>query len=877
MIGKKLAHYEITGLLGKGGMGEVYRAHDTTLGRDVALKILPLEVSADPERAARFEREARTLASLQHTNIASIYGYEEVDGVRFLAMELIEGEDLAQRLEQGRIPTDEALRIAQQIAIGLEAAHEKNIVHRDLKPANVKVDREGTVKILDFGLARAYAGDGSDTQDLQTSPTITAAMTQAGMILGTAAYMSPEQARGKSIDKRSDIWSFGVMLYEMLTGTQMYRGETVTDILGAIVHSDPDLTALPSDAPPKLRKLLERCLTPDSSDRLRDIGEARYALQHLDQPEALVTPATAAKPNRAWAIACLLLLIVVAGMSLVLLRSPRPSQPVLQASIALPEGHQLLTTGPLGGSVRVAPDGRSIAFVAQQDGKRQIWVRSFDESEGHPVQGTEGGHRPFWSPDGRSLGFFVQGQLRRVSVSGGAPLTIASATDGRGAAWLSDGTIVFAPNPGSALYAVSAGGGQTRQVTDATQYTHREPRVLPDGRHFLYLENRGGGLWQVSVGSTEDDTLISVVATGGGAEYADGRLLFLQGRTLVAQPFDTGSFQLTGEPTPLAEGIVRDSNYGVGVFSASDDGVLVYQAGGAAGAQLQWMDRDGNELDVLGDPGAYSQVSLSPDARTAAVLIDELDGKSDLWLIDVERGNRQRFTFTPDESAMRRSDPIWSPDGKIVVFSLEYDGHTTMYKKRTDGSSQEELLLDVQGMDVWPYDISPNGQWVVYGQEDETSNEDLWVVSLSGDPEPRALFETPFDEWPGRFSPDGRWLAFDSDETGRREIYVIPFPERGGKWQVSREGGRYPRWSEDGRELYYVDLEGGITAVSINTSGESLSSGHPTKLFQANLNLGSFGAYDVDLENDRFLILQPTAQDAPISLYLNWKLALDAR
>jgi Tol biopolymer transport system component len=689
--------------------------------------------------------------------------------------------------------------------------------------------------------------------------------------------MSPEQARGKPIDKRSDIWSFGVMLYEMLTGTQMYRGETVTDILGAIVHSSPDVDALPRDVPPALRKLVERCLTPDVQDRLRDIGEARYALHHLDAIEAAQVPEHSTTGRRVWMIACLVLLVVAVGLSALLWRSPRAVAPVIQASIALPEGHVLLTTGPRGGSMRVSPDGRSVAFVAQEEGRRRIWVRALDERDGHPVQGTEGGHRPFWSPDGRSLGFFSDGNLRRVSVSGGAPLTIAPAADGRGAVWLSSGTIVFAPTPGSALFAVAAGGGQPRQLTDSSRYSHREPRSLPDDRHFLFLENRGGGQWYMSVGSIDGGVPIEVGATSGGAEYANGRLLFLQGRTLVAQPFDTASFQLTGEPTPIAEDIVRDSNYGIGVFSGSEAGVLAYQTGGGAGAQLQWLDREGNPVGVLGDRGAYSQVSLSRDGKTIAALIDELDGKSDLWLIDVAGGARQRFTFTPDNVAMRRSEPVWTPDGSRIVFTIEFDGRGNMYSKRTDGSGDEELMLEIPDIDVWPYDVSPDGKWVLYGREDQNSNEDLWVLPLSGEGEPRSLFETPYDEWPGRFSPDGRWVAFDSDETVRREIYVIPFEGRSGKWQVSREGGRFARWSDDGSELFYVDLEGGVMAVSVDPTGDTFVAGEPHRLFQANLASGSFGEYDVDTRGVRFLVLEQTTQDAPISLYMNWEAALEIR
>ena len=875
MIGQTLAHYEITGLLGKGGMGEVYRAHDKKLERDVALKILPRELSGDPERAARFEREARTLASLQHPNIASIYDYENADGVRFLSMELVEGKDLSQRLKEEKFSVDDVLRIARQIALGLEAAHEKNIVHRDLKPANIKVDPDGVVKILDFGLARAYAGD-TDNQRLENSPTITSANTQLGVILGTAAYMSPEQARGKAIDKRSDIWSFGVILFELLTGKPMYHGETVTDVLGAIVHSTPDIKALPSNVPAGLRKLIGRCLTSDVHDRLRDIGEARYALHNLDNSEQ-AAPEGSSRSQRAWMITSLVLVVGVVGLGARVAFSPKAETPILQASIALPEGRLLLTTGPRGGSVRVSPDGRAVAFVAQGESQRQIWVRNLDERVARPVPGTEGGHRPFWSPDGQSLAFFADAKLRRISIRGGAALTITAAAEGRGGVWLPDGTILFTPGPGTTISAVAAGGGEPRVVTDIKN-SDREPRALPDGRHFLYLENLSGGQWRMKVGSLDGDVEIDVGTTSGGAEYANGRLLFLQNRTLVAQPFDTKTFQLTGEPTPVAEDILRDGNFGIGVFSTSENGILAFQSGGSAGSQMQWLDRQGQVIASIGERSAYNQIALAKDGKTIAVLIDELDGQSDIWMVDVDSGLRKRFTFTPDNSVIKRGDPTWSPDGKLLVYSYNTEKGTSLYMKKTDGSEPEKLLLEEDEFELWPYGFTPDSEWALYGREDRSSsNEDLWLVSVSANGEAHALFETPFDEWPGRFSPDGRWLAFDSDETGRQEIFVIPYGDGGGKWQVTREGGRFARWSADGSELFYIDLEGAIVAVPVNGSGETFLTGDPLALFKTDMGSGSSGEYDYDITRDRFLLLQQPKQEAPISIYVNWMAALEMR
>jgi len=877
MIGKTLAHYEVLSKIGEGGMGEVFRARDTHLNRDVALKILPEELSGDPDRAARFEREATTLASLQHPNVASIYGYEQSEGVRFLVMELVEGEDLAERLRRGAIPVDDVVRIASQIALGLEAAHERTIVHRDLKPANVRIDPDGAVKILDFGLARAYSGDASDEYDAESSPTLTAAMTQVGVILGTAAYMSPEQARGKKVDKRSDIWAFGVILYEMLMGRPLFRGETVTDILGAIVHSEPDLSELPDRIPPGLRTLLGRCLTSDVQDRLRDIGEVRYALAHLESlaPNTPVT-AMSRRSGKGWRVATLVLLVALAGVTLLSLRR-QPSQPVIQASIGLPAGNVLRTLGTNGGSMRFSPDGQSIAFVVQSLGRQQIWVRSLAEREAHPVQGTEGGHRPFWSPDGKSLGFFAFGSMRRVAAAGGAPLTIAAAADGRGGCWLADGTIIFAPTPGSGLFRIDAAGGEARQVTEPGTSSHREPRLTGEAGQFLFLQDNGGAGWKICLAHVDGQAHREVVVSSGGAEYVDGQLLFLRGTTLVAQPLDLGSGQLSGEAVPLAEGVVRDKDFGIGAFSVSTQGGLAYQSDQGVGSQLVFFDREGTKLGEVGERGGYSQAAWSPDNTRIAVIVDEGDGSSDFWMIDAETGGRQRFTFTPKGEAASRTQPAWAPDGDRLYFTLETEGRSAIYSKRTDGGGEEDFLVEFPDAKIWPYDVSHDGQWLLFGYEMEDSAEDLWVMPLTGEGEARPLFKTPFDEWPGSFSPDGHWLAVDSDESGRREIYVIPFPDGGGKWQVSRAGGRYPMWREDGQELFFQDPEGGIMAVSMDLAGDKFSSGEPQRLFQSFMVSGAMGDFAPSREGDRMLVVEHAVQEAPISIFLNWMEAIATR
>jgi Tol biopolymer transport system component len=531
----------------------------------------------------------------------------------------------------------------------------------------------------------------------------------------------------------------------------------------------------------------------------------------------------------------------------------------------------------MGGAMRFSPDGESLAFVAQSEGKQQIWVRTLAEREGHPVQGTEGGHRPFWSPDGKSLGFFAMGSMRRVAVSGGAPLTIAPATDGRGGCWLADGTIVYAPTPGSGLFAVPAAGGEPRPVADPGKYSHREPRLVGDGKEFLFLENRSGGVWMVCLGNLDSGVYRELTATTAGAEYAAGQLVFLRGTTLVAQPCDIGSAQLSGEAAPVAEGIVRDTDYGIGAFSISRQGDLAYQTDRGVGSQLSFFDRAGKKLGSIGEPGGYSQVALSPDDKRVVLLVDEADGDSDFWILSTENGTRQRFTFTAANAGTRRSQPVWSPDGRRLFYAIEQDGVVTIHVKQTDGGGVEEKVLEIPGRDIWPYDISRDGQWLLFGQEADDSNEDLWIHPLTGDGEPRPLFETPFDEWPGTISPDGRWLALDSDESGRREVYVIPFPDGGGKWQISRTGGRFPRWSGDGSELFFQDPEGGIIAVPMDLAGEKFAAGEPKRLFQSFMLSGSMGDFAPARAGDRLMVVEQAAQEAPISLFLNWMDALATR
>jgi len=882
--GQMLLHYRLAGKIGEGGMGQVWLAEDTKLGRRVALKLLAEAVTSDPERLARLDREAKVLASLNHPNIAAIHDLQH-DGARhFLVLELVEGEDLAQRMDRGALPADEAVGVALQIAEALEAAHERHIIHRDLKPANVKITPDGRVKVLDFGLAKVWGVDERDP-NMSLSPTITAYMTQVGTILGTAAYMSPEQARGKPVDRRSDIWAFGVILYEMLTGERLFTGDTATDILGAIVHRAPDWHRLPEDTPPRLVRLLKRCLTHDQRERLRDIGEARYALAHMkDEPAQETTePLPPAASAGMWKIAAGVLLVASLALAGWMALSPAESPRVIRASVDPPDGHLLAVSGGFAGPVRVSPDGRSLTFAARgEEGINRIFVRSLASGDARPVPGTEGGYRPFWSPDSKSLGFFSGGKLRRVALAGGAPLAVADATEGRGGTWSAEGVIVFAPTPNSPLLRVNAGGGETKPVTDLghvdpPENSHREPRLLPDGRKFLF-EARDRERWKVYAGDLDGGEPVLLTTTGCGVDYAQGYLLFLQGSTLVAQRFDAETLILSGDPLPVAEDIVTDNGYGIGVFSASPDGVLAYLSGGAARMSVTWMGADGESLGTVGPSDAYEDLALSPDGKHAVVSVGESDGLRDLWLIDMDNGTRTRLTFTaPNEPALHRS-VVWSPDGTEVVFASNRSGTNDLYRKSVAGLGNAELLLDAEE-NLWSYAWSPDGRYLIYGQEraEHKNAEDLFALPMDGKGDPIRLLDTPFSEWPAAVSPDGRWLAYGSPESGRREVYVAPFPGMGGRWQVSTEGGNNPRWSPDGRRLYFLGPTG-LMAAPIDASSGTVRVGAVTRVLKIE-RTSDFTYYSVSPEGDRFLILlDDTAERSKsLSIFINWKTEVEAR
>ena len=883
--GRRLGPYEILSAIGAGGMGEVYRAHDTKLGRDVAIKVLPEAFANDPERLSRFQREAKMLAALNHPNIATIHGLEQSGGRSYLVMELVSGETLAERVKRdGAVPIEEALAIAKQIAEALEAAHEKGIIHRDLKPANVNVTPEGRVKLLDFGLAKAFAGD-SSTEDIGNSPTLSQAATMQGVILGTAAYMSPEQTKGKAIDKRTDIWSFGAVLYELLTGKPAFHGEDITDILAAVVRAEPDWTALPANISSPIRVLLQRCLRKDRRQRTPDAAILRIEIDDaIAAPQSAgVTPAAPGmkgwRERAAWAVSAGVLAFTTIALGIGFVRrSPRAPE-AIRFFVSPPEtwtlmGAGTLTTGP----ISVSPDGHRMVFLAASaDGKSMLWVRSLDTLGAQALAGTEGALRPFWSPDSRFVGFFAGGKLKKIDVSGGPPITLCDAPEVLGGTWNHEGVIVFSPAQNSALQRVSAAGGVPSAATllgQGESVGHRMPFFLPDGRHFLYRASKpgeiGGPIYVASLDSSERKLLLD--SDSSNVLYTQGHLLFLRETTLMAQPFDPQRLALTGEAFPIAEQIQTQGNPPAGVFSASENGVLAYQTGSSVGGfTLTWFDRSGKQIGILGDSAIYGDLELSPDGKRASVSISEAGKGRNIWIYDVARGLKTRYTFDASIDATS----IWSPDGSRVAFNSNRKGHFDLYQNVSDGSSIEAPLLE-DNLDKSPESWSPDGRFILFMSSGGSTGTHLFVLPLTGDRKPVPFLKTEFNELYGRFSPDGRWIAYRSNESGMYEIYVAPFPGPGGKRQISTAGGGFPRWRRDGTEIFYVALDNKLMVAAVNGKGSSFEVGAVKPLFDMHVFSGLRYPYDVTADGQRFLVntAPGRASSAPITVVVNWTTGL---
>ena len=831
MIGTRLGPYEITAKLGEGGMGVVFKARDFHLGREVALKVLPEGFTQDPERLARFEREAKLLAQLNHPNIAQIHGLEVQGNTRALVMEFVEGPTLAERLERGSLPLDESLSIARQIAEALEEAHEKGIIHRDLKPQTIKASTEGKVKVLDFGLAKAMdplgppSGAPSASQ-LAASPTLTLGATVQGVILGTAAYMSPEQAKGLAVDKRADIWAFGVVLYEMLSGRRLFDGETVPETLADVLRAEIDLGALPGDTPPALHRLLARCLERNPRNRLRDIGEARVALLRAAEAPAETSAGEAAPQRARWLerTAFALGALLLAGGAWTLAgRGEAPTERLpIRSHLLPPEGSDFSVNDA---PVTISPDGSSIVFrLDSPDGTSELAVQRLDSFEVRRLPGTTGAYEPFWSADGRSIGFFST-HLARIDASGLQPAqTLAPVRDGRGGSWNRRGVVLFAPDPAGVLHRVDAAGGEPVAVTrldpERREAAHLRPSFLPDGERFLYLvrseapESSG-----VFVGSLDGKLKKRVLALDTAARFAaPGYLLVVQEGRLIARRFDLERLAVVGDPVALAENVEYIVQYDSLPVSASEQGRLVYYPVSAGELRQVWrIDRAGQRLATIGEPGD-SNLDLSPDGRRLAVVhLDPATRRPFLWIHDLERDVRFRV-----DTGASANGPVWSPDGRRLAYVKVASTEPELVIRPADGGA--ERVVWRSPFLVEPVDWSPDGRLLLVEAGAAGERVNLLLVPADGSGSPQPFATTRAAEHSGRFSPDGRFIAYVSDESGRSEIYVEPLQRTGAKWIASRRGGTSPRWSGDGRELLYVEpgaRAGGEALMSVAVSARA--------------------------------------------------------
>ncbi len=862
--GTKLGTYEITAGIGAGGMGEVYQAHDSKLGRDVAIKVLPAAFAYDTDRLARFQREAKMLAQLNHPNIATIYGLEHSDGTHYLVMELVPGENLAERVRRdGAVPIEEALTIAKQIAEALEAAHEKGIIHRDLKPANVKLTLEGKVKVLDFGLAKAFAGD-SANEDPSNSPTLSQAATMQGVILGTAAYMSPEQARGKLVDKRTDIWAFGAVLYELLTGKQAFSGDDVTEILAAVVMREPDWTALPARIPSTIRTLLSRCLRKDKRQRLPDAGAARLEIEEaISAPkDSGATQAAPASPNK-----LLLAVGAVAAVLVVLLgvtsrgwwRSARPVEhPLVRLDVDLGPDVSL---GPNRGTDTIlSPDGTQLVYVSQG----RLFTRRLDQPNATELAGTQGAFEPFFSPDGQWVAFFTSSKLQKISVEGGSAITLCAAPVGMGGSWGEDGNIIASLSSAGGLSRIPSAGGPPAPVTDLQngEGTHRWPQILPGGKAVLFTASTATGGFDaanIEVMSLADHRRKTLVRGGTfGRSLPNGHLVYVNRGTLFAVPFDVERLEVHGTPAPVLDQINYNAGQGSAQLDFSEAGTLIYRSGGATGAGLStvaWLDGGGKVQPLLAKPGAYDNPTLSPDGQRLAVDVLEASGK-DMWIYDWQRDTMTRVTFTGKENR-----PAWSPDGRYIAFNAVGEGMSVI---RSDGSGKPQSLTQSKNSQV-PWSFSPDGKRLAFFESGPGTGFDLWTVPLESDGaglrpgRPEVFLQTPADERYPSFSPDGRWIAYSSDESGTRQVYVRAFPDKGGKWQISNSDGQLPMWSRNGRELFFETLDRQIMVAGYAVKGDSFVADKPRMWSEKQLGTSAGAANNVGLAPDgkRMAALMP--------------------
>ncbi len=878
--GTRFGIYEITAKLGEGGMGEVYRAKDTKLGRDVAIKVLPSAVAQDAERLSRFKREAQVLASLNHPNIAAIYGLDEADGQQFLVLELVAGEDLSERLKRGAIPLEQALEIAKQIAMGLEEAHDKGIVHRDLKPANVKLTPDGMVKVLDFGLAKAYTSDASGIRSLDSgnSPTMTHAATMAGMILGTAAYMAPEQAAAVAVDRRADVWSFGVVLYEMLTGRRLFDGETVSHVLAAVLKDTPDFGALPAETPERIVDLVRRCLRKKPRERLQAIGDARVVIEEVladprggDRAESVA--ARGSKLPWVLAAAGILAAGVFAALWLGSGRSGPPPRS-LQAALVAPAGNGF------GDTFALSPDGSRIVFEAfdRKTGARSLWLRSLDRGEATRLALTDGGEMPFWSPDGSRLGFFADGKLKRIDPQGGPAQVICDAPTPRGGAWGADGRIIFTAAFRTGLSIVPAGGGTPATLTtlDESRHekSHRFPVFLPGGKSILFLAQTAEG------GAKNDESAIEALELSSGKRTRlipvnssalfdpAGYILFWRDGTLFAQHFDPGSLKLSGDPSPIAAPVSFSQNEQM-LACVANDGTLIFREGlRGSFSSLVWLDRNGVGTQSIRERELFRDVALSHDGKRLAYSVSSTgQDATDLWIHDLARDSVNRLTF--DEGS--EDFPVWSRDDRFLYFSKTGRNDGTIYRRASDGTG-EAVEVGTTESGIWPLAVSGDGRWLVVGSVGAQSGQDLYRFDIATKAV-TPLVATSSHDADAVLSPDDRLLAYASEQSGRFEVYVRALGGERGTWQISREGGLRPRFSADGRELFFLSRPDAVMTVAVEP-GPAPRFGPPRELFRH-----AMANFDVTPDGQRIVALHPADSDIdkPLIVLTNWRQRMASR
>ncbi|MGE5277433.1 MAG: protein kinase domain-containing protein [Acidobacteriota bacterium] len=887
--GSRLGPYEILAALGAGGMGEVYRARDMRLERTVAVKVLPQQLSSSAEFRQRFEREAKTISQLSHPHICALYDVGSEGEVEYLVMEYLEGETLAQRLARGPLPLEQTYRFGIEIADALDKAHRRGIVHRDLKPGNVMITASG-IKLLDFGLAKAQGAHGPDLSGvsrLATEAQASGPLTERGTVLGTFQYMAPEQLEGKEADARSDLFAFGALLYEMATGQKAFSGKSQASLIGAILRDDPAaISQIAPMTPPALIRVVKTCLAKDPEDRFQTAHDVKLQLQWIAEggsQAGLPAPVVARRKNRekvAWVVAAVA--AVAAGLfAFGYFRRAPVERRAMRSFLLPPEKSAFDTSGINSGALSVSPDGRYVTFSAKgPDGKDVLWLRPLDELAARPIPGSQGATFPFWSPDSRNLAFFADGKLERVDLAGSPPLAVCQARNGRNGSWNRDDIILFSPDTTTGIFRVPAGGGtavpETKLDASRRETTHRWAAFLPDGKHFLYMagshgvgtESQSNAIFVGALGSSERSLLLQARSN---VVYASGHLLYMREKILVAQRFDAGSRRLMGEPVPIADGVQYDAGFFRGSFAASDNGLLVYGTGSSeVNSRLRWFDRSGKPLgEPFGESAQYLSLADAPDGnRVAAAIADPSTGAPDIWIID-SRGVRTRLTF-----GATAASPVWSPDGSRIAYAKGgRQGQSGIYAKASSGAGGEQTLFHEEGTVVSPDDWSRDGRFLVfeYIGPGARTKTDIWILPLFGDRKAYPFVATGFDELGASFSPDGRWLSYISEESGRTELYAVPFPGPGGKWQISTNGAVGGVWASNGREIIYGD---GTTAMSVDVKpGPSgLEIGPPKPLFKP----PPFTAITASPDFERILlaVLPEGTAESRVALVASWTAGL---